>query len=376
MSNLQVGESFMPVQVLGPGIHLYQPANGDVLHDPNVIPQELPSEQVLLGQPFGECGGVKMANKVFELLSASGIIVYANHAPTHGADATKKFKDLGSQFGTPVAEIAPGEIFVISAHGAPPSVKREAEENGLRTFDVTCPLVERTHNPVRRAAEVEGGHVIYISFGKRDHPELVGTQGLAQEMKVPFSVVADQNEVDDLLLNLALQENLPRLVIVGQTTNNSEDANKLAEHIQSSAGLRGIGVERDGSHDVCHTVHDRQAATREIILAHGVGTLIVAGSINSKNTLSLAKVAAQAAASMRHPLDILLTNSWVQLPSQLSGKIGLVSGASTKAANVKGIIERLAPEKGVELVGKDSDKGIIFRPIDKNTQELLDRVTS
>lgn len=357
----------LQVTSLYPGVQLWKPAN-DLLHAPNVMPQDRTSDEVLLGLPLGECGGVQMANRVIEKLGERpNTIIYGNHAPTHGADSTAAFQHMGAQFGVAPTEVALGMPYVISAHGAAPNVKADASVRGIEVYDVTCPLVSRTHNAILRAGQVAGGRVAYISFGSPNHAERVGAAGVAEQTGIPFTAIGDTEDADELVSAATPDETI---VIVGQTTNNSDEAAALAAHLYEQAALRGIAVKREGAHDVCHTVRDRQRSTREIVRT-AVGALIVVGSVNSKNTKSLAVVAAEEAAARNLALDIFLTNSWGQLP-QLEGRVGVVSGASTRALNVEGVIERLAPRDGVTLVGEDTDKGIIFTPIDRATRRLFE----
>lgn len=353
---------------ISPGIRLWQPPV-DVLHDPAVEPQNPGCDQVLLGLPLGECGGVRMANQVIGALSVRGS-VYGNHEPTHGADATQQFIRQGARFDLTPEEIAaksPHATYVISAHGAAPNDITRAEAAGLDIYNVTCPLVDRTHNVIKRAAEDPRNVVAYLSFGKRDHPEIVASAGLADELEVPFHVVSNTEDIDTMLSAMGKRNSI---IIAGQTTNNSDDAQKLASLIDARATAQGFFVARTNAKDVCHTVRDRQTTTREII-AQGVGTLVVVGSVNSKNTMSLAKVAAQESAARRHAVELYLVNSWLQLPN-ITGRVGVVSGASTLDQNVHGVVTRLNPSLGVKEVGIDTDKDIVFKPIDQKTRKVMD----
>jgi 4-hydroxy-3-methylbut-2-en-1-yl diphosphate reductase len=353
---------------LSRGVRLWQPSV-DVLHSPNIEPQSPGCDQVLLGLPLGECGGVRMANQIIGALSLRGN-VYGNHEPTHGADATQQFIRQGARFDMSPEEIAaksPHATYVISAHGAAPSVIARAEAAGLDMHNVTCPLVDRTHNVIRKAADDPRNVVAYLSFGKRDHPEIVASAGLAEELEVPFHVISNTEDIDAMLAKMGERDSI---VIAGQTTNNSDDAQKLASEIDTRATPKGLLVARTNAKDVCHTVRDRQTTTREII-AQGVGTLVVVGSVNSKNTMSLAKVAAQEAAEQKHAVELYLVNSWLQLPG-IKGRVGVVSGASTLDQNVHGVVTRLNAIMGVKEVGLDTDKDIVFKPIDQKTRKVMD----
>ncbi|MET0779412.1 MAG: hypothetical protein ABWY71_01115 [Candidatus Saccharimonadales bacterium] len=354
----------------GHDIAVFRPEN-DMLHTSPVEPQAVGCDEVLEGWPRGECGGVQMANQVIEAVSRGGDPVFGNHEPTHGADSTAAFTAMGARFDRKPAEIPVGSTYIISAHGAAPGVTEAATERGLNVLDVTCPLVTRTHVAIERAARESGpdtpAAIAYISLGSSPtHPELVGAAGLAEARKVPFHIVSNEEDATRLLQGI---NPATRLVIVGQTTNNSDAADELIGHIRSAAQEHGVTVGRQNLHDVCHTVRDRQRSVRAIV-GERVGTLIVVGSVNSKNTKSLATVAALEARLAEHPMVVYLVNSWGQLPD-LGGRVGLVSGASTRAQNVDGVITRLNPRLGVRKVGEDTDKGIVFSPIHAATRAIL-----
>lgn len=356
----------LKVTELHDGINLWKPEY-DALDNPNVVPQSDNCE-VLLGLPFGECGGVKMAvGAIRTLIEKTGGPIYGNHAPTHGADSTEEFRQLGASFGQKPDTISLGMPYIISAHGAAPSVSRHARESGLEVYDLTCPLVHKTYQAIRGAIKEPNPHVAYISFGGPDHPERVGAMGVAKELDIQFSAIGDHQDVDHLLNDLNREETV---IIVGQTTNNSDEADELAKYLSVKGSEHGVTVKREGAHDVCHTVSDRQRSTRQIV-QQGVGALVVVGSVNSKNTKSLALVGAQEAERIGSQLDIFLANSWVQLP-ELSGKVGVVSGASTRQENVKGVVSRLNPNEAVTIIGVDTDKDIIFKSVDVQTRQLLD----
>lgn len=348
---------------MGPGVTLWKP-DTDALHVNPVVPQDEPAESVYLGLPLGECGGVLMANQAMDALAEEGTgPIYGNHEPTHGADATAQHEAMGAVFGLTPDEVPEGSIYLISAHGAEPGVRKRAEERRLRVFDVTCPLVTHTHNAIERAGPE--GHVAYISFGSPGHAERVGSAGLAQARGVGFTVLDSEAAIVRVLEEAGERP----ISVVGQSTNNSDAAIELAEELRRQAEAAGQTVRRGGAHDVCHTVRDRQAATRAIV-HQGVDTLVVVGAVKSKNTGSLAKVGAEEAVRAGSPLEIRLANSWGQLPKIL-GRVGIVSGASTFERNVWGVVDRLAPVRGVTTVGEDTDGGIVFKPKHGPTRRLL-----
>ncbi len=349
-------------------VRFHKPS-GDVLHDPNIVPQEPGCDEVLLGLPSGECRGVKAANLFIRGLGESGVKVYGNHEPTHGADSTAEVKQLGAEFDLLPEEIPAGSTYVISAHGASPETTKRAVEQGLEVYDVTCPLVSKTHLAVQKAAREGNSTVAYISFGNAEHPEVQGIIGEAEAVDVPLTIVGNQADADELIAKLASLEDKMKVWVVGQTTNNSDEAQELAGYIHGRGAQSGIEVTREDAKDVCHTVRDRQRSVQEMV-QKGVNNLVVVGSVKSKNTKSLVEVAKKQALELAHSLDIYLVNSWRQLP-RLAGRVGVISGASTLAKNVEGVVTYLNSPKPPVMVGIDSDKDRIFMPTDQRTRQRL-----
>ena len=80
------------------------------------------------------------------------------------------------------------------------------------------------------------------------------------------------------------------------------------------------------------------------------------GSANSSNTVALEKVA-RAAGCHR----VYRVNGADELPDDLSGVVGVTAGASAPEELVRGVIDRLAPRNGVELV-QVTDEDEYFPP--------------
>lgn len=98
-----------------------------------------------------------------------------------------------------------------------------------------------------------------------------------------------------------------------------------------------------GRSDLCYATTNRQAALRAV--AGRCDSVVVIGSANSSNTISLTRVAASAGAGR-----VLRVNSADELPDDLAGVVGVTAGASAPEWLVDDVVRRLAPRRGIEVV--------------------------
>jgi 4-hydroxy-3-methylbut-2-en-1-yl diphosphate reductase len=97
--------------------------------------------------------------------------------------------------------------------------------------------------------------------------------------------------------------------------------------------------------------------------------VVVIGSANSSNTVALEKVATAGGCPR-----VLRVNEADELPSDLSGTVGVTAGASAPEALVDEVIARLAPRDGVtELTVTTEDE---YFPPPPELRELLRTVGS
>lgn len=83
------------------------------------------------------------------------------------------------------------------AHGEPPSSYQKANEEGVTLIDGTCPIVLRLQQEIKDAfvemKKVDGQVVIY---GSRDHPEVIGLSGYANNEAIIIESVEDLEMID------------------------------------------------------------------------------------------------------------------------------------------------------------------------------------
>lgn len=285
-------------------------------------------ERVLLAEPRGFCAGVEMAIKALAwLVRSSDGPVYCYHEIVHNRLVVENFERLGVVFVDELSEIPPGSPIMLSAHGSPPEVLAAARELGSYVVDSVCPLVTKVHHEVKVRAG-KGYRIIYV--GHEGHEEAVGTMAVAPDS---ISRVESVDEVN------ALAQFSEPVALLAQTTLSHRDWEGVAVRVRE----RFPEVWTPGRSDLCFATTNRQAAL--MAMAPRCDAIVVIGSANSSNTRALEKLAVEAGCP-----QVFRVNTVAELPSNLSGVVGVTAGASAPEHLVTEVVEFLSPNTGIELV--------------------------
>ncbi|MGH9296343.1 MAG: 4-hydroxy-3-methylbut-2-enyl diphosphate reductase [Acidimicrobiales bacterium] len=286
-------------------------------------------ERVRLAQPRGFCAGVEMAIKALSwMVRVFEGPVYCYHEIVHNRIVVEAFEELGVIFVDDVSEVPPRAPLMLSAHGSAPEVERAAAEEDRIVVDACCPLVTKVHHEMKVRAR-KGYTVIYV--GHEGHEEAIGTMAVAPEA---VRLVQHDEDVD----GLEIEAGEP-VAMLAQTTLAHDEWSGIVE----AAKARFPEVWMPGRSDLCYATTNRQAAMRA--LAPTCDAVVVIGSANSSNTVSLAKTASASGCAR-----VLRINSLGELPDDLGGTVGVTAGASAPEWLVAEVLDRLAPVHGVEIV--------------------------
>ncbi|MFT4659589.1 MAG: 4-hydroxy-3-methylbut-2-enyl diphosphate reductase [Ilumatobacter sp.] len=305
-----------------------------------------PVDQVLLAEPRGFCAGVEMAIKALAWMVRSfPSPVYCYHEIVHNKLVVGRFEDQGVVFVDEIEEVPQGSPIMLSAHGSAPEVVEAARERGSYVVDSVCPLVTKVHHEVKVRAG-KGFRIVYV--GHLGHEEAVGTMAVA-----PDSI----DRVESVEEVLALPHTDEPVALLAQTTLSHRDWEGVAVAVKA----RFPDVWTPGRSDLCFATTNRQAAIEE--LAHRCDAIVVIGSPNSSNTVALEKLARHEGCER-----VFRINNVDELPSDLSGIVGVTAGASAPEELVDAVIKFLAPVNGCELVlVTDEDE---YFPPPRNIREL------
>ncbi len=282
-----------------------------------------------LAEPRGFCAGVEMAIKALSwMVRVFEPPVYCYHEIVHNKVVVEAFESLGVVFVEDVSEVPAGSPVMLSAHGTAPAVEAEAASHDRVVVDACCPLVTKVHHEMKVRAR-KGYAVIYVGHG--DHQEAIGTMAVAPEAA---HLVEDEEDVEAL----SIPAGQP-VALLAQTTLAHDEWSGIVEH----ARARYPELWMPGRSDLCYATTNRQAAVRA--LAPSCDAVVVIGSANSSNTVSLAKTAAAYGCER-----VLRINSLAELPEDLEGVVGVTAGASAPEWLVDEVIEKLSPAAGVDVV--------------------------
>ena len=291
---------------------------------------------ILLANPRGFCAGVDRAIEIVErALQLFGAPIYVRHEVVHNRFVVDRLSKAGAVFVEELDQVPDGSTVIFSAHGVSRSVREAGGERGLRVFDATCPLVTKVHMEVARHCKA-GRDVVLI--GHAGHPEVEGTLGQwTHDASAGNGIflVEDPSDVDSLEVN-----NPENLAFVTQTTLSVDDTQAVIDALK----VRFPAISGPKHDDICYATQNRQDAVKD--LAKQVDLVLVVGSVNSSNSNRLRELAEKQGISaflIDGAEDIQA--DWLQG----IGNVGVTAGASAPESLVRGVIDRLRSEGGMEV---------------------------
>ena len=273
--------------------------------------------RITRARALGTCFGVRDAIDAALSSSISTDLTIVGQL-VHNPQTVEKLHDAGVQMVDSIDDEIQTRNVMITAHGAPASLKQKLSDRGHIVYDATCPLVLRVHQAIRRLV-AEGWHPVVI--GQPDHVEVRGIVGDLDE----YTVISSVDDLTQL-------EGRSRVGIVCQTTHRIRQAREILEQI----GQRFPTMEVEFIDTVCKPTKDRQEAVEELSLQ--VDVMIVVGGANSSNTLKLLKVCQENGITAHH------IESQAQLEPEWfasADHVGITAGTSTPHEVIDQIHARL-----------------------------------
>jgi 4-hydroxy-3-methylbut-2-enyl diphosphate reductase len=278
----------------------------------------------------------------------------------------------------PLSAIRTGDVVMIPAFGAPLDLidKLSAAEIDTRTYDTTCPFVERVWKKSEQIGK--SGHTIVI-HGKHQHEETRSTFSRSARDSRAVVVVRDLEEARKLgdyvtgkgsqadfekefagkfTPGFNLQSDFEQIGVINQTTMLATETQEIADY------LRMVMKDKHGSDDhfadtrdtLCYATNENQDAAYGL-LETNADLAIVVGGYNSSNTSHLVElcerrfptyfisgaddlVDSQTIRHYNYPAKKLETNS-SYLPSHRPVRVVLSSGASCPDSLLDSVIRRI-----------------------------------
>jgi 4-hydroxy-3-methylbut-2-enyl diphosphate reductase len=296
-------------------------------------------KRLLIVNPRGFCAGVERAIEVVDrLLEAHGAPLYVRKEIVHNKAVVENFRTRGVLFVDELDEVPDGETVVFSAHGIAPAVRHEAARRNLNAIDATCPLVTKVHHEVVRHVKSDR-HMLLI--GHAGHDEVLGTMG---EAPGQITLITNVEDVAGLEFSPDTE-----LALSTQTTLSVDETREIVAALRK----RFSNLIEPRKSDICYATQNRQDAVK-VLVAEGIGHLLVVGSTSSSNSRRLCEVAENMgvpSSLIDGPRDIVMTDL-ASVPT-----IGLTAGASAPEHLVQEVVVHLAAEgwESEELVAMKED---------------------
>lgn len=301
--------------------------------------------KVIRATTAGFCFGVKRALDMAERTAETSVT--SSLGPIiHNTQVVNRLAEKGIQAVNSVTEATPGQTLIIRSHGVAPHVYKEAEEQGMKVVDATCPFVQKAQ---RIAAQFAPSSQIVV-VGDKNHPEVQGILGWAGEGAISLETIEEAQKLPFY----------PRITVLSQTTQPIKNFNDIVEE------LRKHTDELDTHNTICNATEERQLAARE--LAESVDVMVVVGDRKSSNTKKLATICSEKTTTHLIEMASELEEAWFEG----CNLAGITAGASTpdwiieevfnkmSEMNAKDVaaVEEISEQENQELDMTNWDQGL------------------
>ena len=277
--------------------------------------------KIIIADTAGVCFGVERALKhSYEVTNKTeeGEEIYSLGPIIHNPQVVGDLEQRGVKVAKSLEDVR-GRTVLIRAHGIPIETMEAARRRDLNVVDLTCPIVKKLQNCVKRLSQ-DGYFVVIV--GDKKHPEVIGALSHADPERV--RVVEGRWEVDEDIISYR------RVGVVAQTTIPYE---RLQEVVDTC--LEMVDEVRVFN-TICEDIYEKQREAKE--LAKTVDAMIIIGGRNSSNTTKIAKLCKEVNPSTYH---IEGADEVCKLDIQGKETIGITAGASTPPHIIKEVIDRL-----------------------------------
>ncbi|MBI2654457.1 4-hydroxy-3-methylbut-2-enyl diphosphate reductase [Candidatus Woesearchaeota archaeon] len=301
--------------------------------------------EIKVAKHAGFCFGVKKAIEIAEeVAQKNNHKTYVLGQLVHNEKVIKDLENEGIIFVENIQEIPKNAITVLRAHGEPGTTYQILEQKsiikGKNLNDATCPLVTLVHNV---ATKLNNNGYEVILFGKRNHPEAIGT---SYHLKGKDTFIVEHAEDSGLVLDYIKNTNYDKYALISQTTMSVYGYKKLIDDINSKLAdgkfeqiplsMKELTTKYGYVDTICNPTKQRQSGTEGI--ARESDIVIVIGGLNSSNSKEL------YAKCKEIGVEAYFIQSEEQLQKEWfinKEKIGVTAGASTPDYLINDVVEKI-----------------------------------
>lgn len=258
---------------------------------------------------FGTCAGANKAIKLaFELKEKyKDKIIYIYKEILHNPYIIDILEKNNIKCIDDLNILKKNDILIIRAHGEPKETYEYLNNKGITYFDATCINVTKIHDIVNE--NYNSKKIIIV--GKKEHPEVIGTNGWCDNNAI---IIENENDYK----NIDLEH---EYYIVCQTTINENYLNKLLSYLDKNK------VKYEYTNTICNA--SKLIQTSSIELAKQVDIMFVIGGKSSSNTKELYELVSKITKSYYFS-DIKEFYNFIKKENfSYKTKIGFTGGAST-----------------------------------------------
>jgi len=275
--------------------------------------------EIKIAKYSGYCFGVKRAMDIaWDELNKKKPeeTVYSLGPLIHNNQAMKKYVEKGLSVEENIENIKKNSIAIVRSHGLPKYFYDKMDKESIKVIDATCPFVRKIQNVVY---ENYGNNSNIIIIGDKNHPEVIGINGWANDSSI---IINSLEDAENICCNEA-----EKYIVVVQTTYKLEKYHQIEEILKNR--LKKV----EFFNTICYATRERQDAAGE--LSRQVDAMIVIGGSSSSNTKKLAEICAENCITFlietAEELDFKKIESFE--------KIGISAGASTPDFIIKEVVD-------------------------------------
>ncbi len=216
-------------------------------------------------------------------------------------------------------------ILIIRAHGIAPAERKKIKESGIKIIDATCPKVGYVQAIIKKHTSLDYTVVI---VGDKEHPEVNGLLGYTGGRGL---IIGTPEEVIKM-------PTLAKVCVVAQTTQDSEDYNKIVNKIIE------LYPQAIVFNTICSSTEQRQAEV--ISISREMDAMFVVGGKNSANSKRLAVLAAKQNTPTFH-IETAMEIGNININS--FNRIGVSAGASTPNWIIDRVMDRISEGQNRKL---------------------------
>ena len=270
---------------------------------------------IRIAEVCGTCkGSTNALNLVYEIYekemqkeNPKNICIYKEIL--HNEKVMEELNDLGIITIDSLEEASSDDIVILRAHGEGAATYEYLKSHHIEYYDATCPKVKKIHEEVFQKYN-EGYEIIIV--GKKDHPEVIGTNGWCHN-----EAIIIENSSDLVKVTSGKKKYL-----TCQTTASPNVFQDIAKRLQD------LYPDIEISDATCNAV--RRIKESSLNLAKDVDMMFVIGGINSSNTKEIYEAVSNCVPCYKFS-DITEFMTFILDNKEITNKtnIGFTGGAST-----------------------------------------------